>query len=175
MSDARARIHAMFPLTELAECELDVRLDALVKEAFAAGRASAGADGWKLADFRAVFSLSDGTDRPVNELRCRCGRLVQRPGDASLLDLLIVAARHECTPRDDDADRRSVLLSEIRMDPTGRWKSGRAVKALRARGFHPVSMATASHDLAALAADGHLVMHEEPGVRWYEPKVGGRS
>ena len=173
--NARDRVRAMFPLTELAECELDVRLDALCREAFAAGRASAGADGWKLSDFRAVFSLSDGSDRPVNELRCTCGQLVQRPGDASLLDLVILAARHECKPGDGDADRRSVLLSEIRMDPTGRWKSGRAVKALRSRGIHPVSMSTASHDLAALAADGHLVMHEEPGVRWYEPKPGGRS
>ena len=174
-SDARARVHAMFPLTNLAECELDVRLDALVKETFAAGRASAGADGFKLDGFRAVFSLSDGSDRPVNELRCRCGHLVPRPGDASLLDLVTLAARHECKPGDGDADRRSVLLSEIRMDPTGRWKSGRAVKALRARGIHPVSMSTASHDLAALAADGHLVMHEEPGVRWYEPRAGGGS
>lgn len=150
-------------------------VDALVREAFAAGRASAGADGFKLDGFRAVFSRSDGSDRPVNELRCTCGRLVQRPGDASLLDLVILAARHECKPGDDSTDRRSALLNEIRKDPSGRWKSGRAVTVLRSRGFHPVSMSTASRDLAALAAAGHLVMREEPGVRWYEPKAGGRS
>lgn len=99
MPDARSRIHAMFPLTEGTESELDVRLDALVKDAFAAGREAAGADGWKLTGFRPVFSRSDGSDRPVNELRCDCGRLVQRPGDASLLDLVILAARHECGGR----------------------------------------------------------------------------
>ena len=96
---ARARVHAMFPLTDLAESELDVRLDALVKEAFAAGRESAGADGFRLTDFRPVFSRSDGSDRPVNELRCVCGEIVPKPGDASLLDLLIVATRHECGGR----------------------------------------------------------------------------
>lgn len=70
--------------------------DEAVREAFAAGRESAGADGFRLDGFRAVFSLSDGSDRPVNELRCRCGQLVQRPGDASLLDLLIAATTHQC-------------------------------------------------------------------------------
>lgn len=73
-------------------------VEALCRDAFAVGRESAGADGFKLDDFRAVFSRSDGSDRPVNELRCNCGRLVQRPGDASLLDLVILAARHECKP-----------------------------------------------------------------------------
>lgn len=33
MTDARARIHAMFPLDEAATAELDLRLDALVVEA----------------------------------------------------------------------------------------------------------------------------------------------
>jgi hypothetical protein len=96
--NARARVHAMFPLTELAECELDARLDALVKEAFAAGRASAGADGFKLDDFRAVWTRSDGSDKPVSELRCTCGSLLQRVGPASLLDLLITATLHTCPP-----------------------------------------------------------------------------
>lgn len=101
MSDARARarIHAMFPLTDLAESELDVRLDALVKEAFAAGRASAGADGFKLDGFRPVWTHSDGSDRPVSELRFQCGGLEQRPPGVSLLDLLITATGHECGGR----------------------------------------------------------------------------
>lgn len=76
-----------------------VSADDAVRDAYAAGRESAGADGWKLAGFRAVFSRSDGTDRPVNELRCACGQLVPKPGDASLLDLVILAARHECGGR----------------------------------------------------------------------------
>lgn len=96
VSGARARVHAMFPLTDLAECELDVR------------------------------------------------QQVQ----AALLDAVLAFG--------------------------GRWKSGRAVTALRGLGFYPVSPGTASADLRALAAAGHLVMHEKPGVRWYEAKAGGR-
>lgn len=75
-----------------------VSADDAVRDAFAAGREGAGADGWKLSDFRAVFSRSDGSDRPVNELRCVCGEIVPKPGNASLLDLVIVAAHHECRP-----------------------------------------------------------------------------
>lgn len=75
-----------------------VSADDAVRDAFAAGREAAGADGWKLSDFRAVFSRSDGSDRPVNELRCTCGEIVPKPGNASLLDLVIVAARHQCRP-----------------------------------------------------------------------------
>lgn len=76
-----------------------VAVDDAVRDAYAAGRESAGADGWKLTGFRPVWTHSDGSDRPVNELRCGCGQLVQRPGDASLLDLVILAARHECGGR----------------------------------------------------------------------------
>jgi hypothetical protein len=72
--------------------------DDAVREAFAAGRASAGADGFKLADFRAVWTRSDGSDTPVSELRCTCGALLQRVGPTLLLDLLIAAARHTCPP-----------------------------------------------------------------------------
>jgi hypothetical protein len=72
----------------------------------------------------------------------------------------------EATP--GDGPRQAALLDAIRKDPSGRWKSGRAVKALRAAGHHPVSPSTASHCLAALAAAGHLIRHEEEGVRWYE-------
>lgn len=96
--NARARIHAMFPLTELAERELDARLDDLVRQAFAAGRASAGADGFHLDDFRAVWTRSDGSDTPVSELRCTCGALLQCVGPTSLLDLLIAATLHNCPP-----------------------------------------------------------------------------
>ncbi|MFF5842173.1 hypothetical protein ACFY74_11970 [Streptomyces massasporeus] len=67
----------------------------------------------------------------------------------------------------DDA-RQAALLNAIRKDPTGRWKSGRAVKALRQAGHNPVSPGSASRYLAALAAAGHLTRFEESGVRWYE-------
>ncbi|MFE6408205.1 hypothetical protein ACFVOR_14865 [Streptomyces sp. NPDC057837] len=70
--------------------------------------------------------------------------------------------------RDLDAVRQAALLDAIRKDPTGRWKSGRAVRALRAAGHHPISPGTAARYLAALAAAGHLIRHEETGVRWYE-------
>ncbi|MFI2632577.1 hypothetical protein ACH5A2_19595 [Streptomyces collinus] len=72
----------------------------------------------------------------------------------------------DATPADNA--RQTALLDAIRKDPTGRWKSGRAVKALRAAGHHPISPSTASHCLAVLAAAGHLIRHEEEGVRWYE-------
>ena len=75
-----------------------VSADDAVRDAFAAGRESAGADGWKLTNFRPVWTHSDGSDRPVSELRCQCGALEQRPPGVSLLDLLITATGHECKP-----------------------------------------------------------------------------
>ncbi|MEV4227310.1 hypothetical protein AB0J81_09400 [Streptomyces bobili] len=76
-----------------------VSADDAVRDAFAAGRESAGADGFKLDGFRTVWTHSDGSDRPVSELRCQCGGLLQLPRSASLLDLLIAATRHECGGR----------------------------------------------------------------------------
>jgi hypothetical protein len=69
----------------------------------------------------------------------------------------------------------TALLDAIRQQPNLRWKSGRAVRALRAAGHHPVSPGTASRYLKQLAAAGHLIRHEQIGVRWYEaaPKAGG--
>ena len=71
------------------------------------------------------------------------------------------------------ARRQAALLAAIRRDPSGRWKSGRAVRVLRQLGYHPVSPGTASQDLAVIAAAGHLVRFEEPGVRWYEAASRG--
>ena len=76
-----------------------VPADDAVRDAYAAGRESAGADGWKLAGFRPVWTHSDGSDRPVSELRCQCGGLLQLPPGVSLLDLLIAATGHECGGR----------------------------------------------------------------------------
>ncbi|MDX3575921.1 hypothetical protein [Streptomyces sp. FL07-04A] len=64
--------------------------------------------------------------------------------------------------------RRAALLAAITADPSRRWKSGRAITALRQVGWHPVSPGTASGDLQALVVAGHLVRHEEPGCTWYE-------
>ncbi|WP_460071135.1 hypothetical protein [Streptomyces sp. YKOK-I1] len=64
--------------------------------------------------------------------------------------------------------RQAALLNEILQAPARRWKSGRAVSALRKAGHHPVSPGMAQRDLAALADAGHLVRHEEKGVVWYE-------
>jgi hypothetical protein len=66
-----------------------------------------------------------------------------------------------------DADRMTSLLAAIREQPDLRWKSGRAVRALRGAGHHPVSPNTASHYLQQLAAAGHLTRHEQLGVRYY--------
>lgn len=76
-----------------------------------------------------------------------------------------------------DADRATALLTAIRNQPTLRWKTGRAVLALRAAGHHPVSPGNASRYLAARAAAGHLVRHEALGVRWYtlNSRKDGRS
>lgn len=68
--------------------------------------------------------------------------------------------------------RRAALLTAIQTEPNTRWKSGRAVVALRQAGWHPVSPGTAATDLQALVIAGHLVRHDEPGCTWYEP-VGG--
>lgn len=88
------------------------------------------------------------------------------------------AARTEMDgPKGAAAARQAVLLEVVLSNPTARWKSGLAISVLREHGFHPISPSTASHDLAALAAAGHLVRHEEPGVRWYEvaDRTGGGS
>lgn len=69
-----------------------------------------------------------------------------------------------------DADRMTALLAAIHANPDVRWKTGRAVKALRAAGHHPVSPNTASGYLKQLAAAGHLIRHEQLGVRFYTLK-----
>lgn len=67
----------------------------------------------------------------------------------------------------NEADRMTALLAAIHANPDIRWKTGRAVKALRAAGHHPVSPGTASGYLKQLAAAGHLIRHEQLGVRFY--------
>lgn len=97
-------------------------------------------------------------------------RVVVRPDTVDVTEVRRLLQHHvgdDAQARTEN-DRQAALLDAIRQDPTGRWKSGRAVKVLRQLGYHPISPGTASHDLAALAAAGHLIRHEETGVRWYE-------
>ena len=73
----------------------------------------------------------------------------------------------------EQAAREAALLAAVEAAPAVRWKSGRAVRALRAAGFHPISPGTAASLLTVLAMAGHLIRHDEPGCTWYEP-TGGR-
>lgn len=71
--------------------------------------------------------------------------------------------------------REAVLLKLIQENPDGRWKTSRAIRALRAAGIHPVSPGNASTYLLNLAAAGHLILHENKGCRWYETSDRARS
>jgi hypothetical protein len=77
--------------------------DEAYREGYATGRSHSGADGWVLDQFSAVFTTSDGGDRAVGEVRCNaCRALMQGVGPQTLIDLMALAARHECkTPRKD--------------------------------------------------------------------------
>jgi hypothetical protein len=92
--------------------------------------------------------------------------------------LLLGHAEHERTARAAAKDkatataatpsavaRQADLLTAIRAYG-GRWKSGRAAKALGELG-HTVGKSTAGSDLARLAEAGHLTRHDTPGVTFY--------
>lgn len=80
------------------------------------------------------------------------------------------AAARAGTPRPEvaaDSTRQGALLAVIRgYGEGGRWKSGIARQALAALGYD-VAKGTAGTDLAQLAAEGHLVRHDEKGVTFY--------
>ncbi|WP_405888792.1 hypothetical protein OG762_36490 [Streptomyces sp. NBC_01136] len=63
--------------------------------------------------------------------------------------------------------RRAVLLAAIQARPSGEWTAERAGMALRRAGFQSWNSRTATGDLQALAADGHLVAHTEIVIRGY--------
>lgn len=67
----------------------------------------------------------------------------------------------------EQAAREAALLAAIRSSKQTRWKSGHAVVALRAAGHYPISPGTASRILQALTWAGHLIAHDEKGVRYY--------
>ncbi|MFF7452161.1 MULTISPECIES: hypothetical protein [unclassified Streptomyces] len=99
---------------------------------------------------------------------------------ALVLDEMADTTEEKSSPAGADATpgatRQADLLTAIRAYG-GRWKSGRAVRVLRALGYHPISPGTASGDLKQLAAAGHLVQHEQPGCTFYTLKTrkGDRS
>lgn len=81
--------------------------DQVYRDAYATGRDHAGAKGWLFENFEAVAFTNYGPSDslPANEYRCRkCGAIGgQGTGVKSLLDLMAMAARHECLPRVTDA------------------------------------------------------------------------
>ncbi|MEU3507612.1 hypothetical protein ABZ733_06750 [Streptomyces longwoodensis] len=81
----------------------DAEAHAVYSSGYRSGRMHAGAEGWPLNDFVPVFTTSDGSDCPISELRhAACTELVQGVGPHTLIDLMALAARHECTtPRKD--------------------------------------------------------------------------
>lgn len=82
--------------------------DRVYRDAYATGRDHAGAKGWLFENFEAVISTSNGDHGVAEEYRCRkCGAIgAQGTGAKSLLDLMAMAARHECLPRFDGGDAR---------------------------------------------------------------------
>lgn len=66
------------------------------------------------------------------------------------------------------AARRVALLDAVRANPAGGWKPERAAFAMKLAGFGWVSTRTATADLEALAAGGHLTPVTELVVRHYD-------
>lgn len=85
----------------------DAETDPVYRSGYATGRDHAGAKGWAFDNFEAVTSTSDGSYGVAEEYRCRqCGAIgAQGVGANSLLDLMAMAARHECLPRLDNSSR----------------------------------------------------------------------
>jgi len=71
--------------------------------------------------------------------------------------------------------RRTALLRAIR-EQGGRWKSGRVIRLYRRLGYGPVGRHSAVADLKKLRAAGHLIQHDEEGVRFFtlDPAGGAR-
>ncbi|MFJ4624290.1 hypothetical protein [Streptomyces sp. NPDC088812] len=81
----------------------DDETDPVYRSGYRTGRIHAGSGGWVLNEFTPVVSLSDGTDRTVTELRHQpCGQLVQGVGPHNLIDLMALAAQHECQTTGED-------------------------------------------------------------------------
>jgi hypothetical protein len=103
-ADMYAQLSDRRDLVRFAEAVIAVandETDPVYRSGYATGRDHAGANGWLFDNFEAVTSTSDGSYGSAEEYRCRkCGAIGAQGTDAkSLLDLMAMAARHECLPR----------------------------------------------------------------------------
>ena len=85
-----------------------------------------------------------------------------------------LALHPDAVPADVVTEQRQAALLRAIKTQGGRWKSGRARRLYEALGYGHLGKGTASRDLCALAAAGHLTRHEADGVRYFEP-TGDRN
>lgn len=99
-SDVYALVERRDDLVRFAKAVISVandETDPVYRDGYTMGRTHAGAEGWVLRSFTAVFTTSDGSDCPVNNLRCSvCNGLVHGVGPHTLIDLMALASQHEC-------------------------------------------------------------------------------
>ncbi|MFD3574730.1 hypothetical protein [Streptomyces sp. NPDC058644] len=105
-ADRYALVARRDDLARFAEAVIAVandETDPVYRDGYATGRMHAGSGSQVFANFEAVISTSDGSYGTAEEYRCRnCGAIgAQGLGARSLLDLMAMAARHECLPRLD--------------------------------------------------------------------------
>lgn len=152
--------------------EIRNALHAFYRDAYATGRADAGADGFRLHGFEAVFVSSDGTPHPDRHIHCTsCGRCEGSVTPATLLDLVVMTARHRCEQAAADAaaglsERQQRLLDAIRTFD-GEWTTARVLRLYALTDPGVVQRGTARRDLAALQRAGHLVLVDDPDNRHY--------
>ncbi|NUS26110.1 MAG: hypothetical protein HOV92_18065 [Streptomyces sp.] len=106
-ADKYALIHHRDDFVRFAKAVIAVandETDPVYRDGYAAGRQHSGASSWAFDNFEAVISTSNGDYGAAEEYRCRaCGAIGGQGIDAkSLLDLMAMAARHECLPRVTD-------------------------------------------------------------------------
>ncbi|MFI9340018.1 hypothetical protein ACIG0D_01880 [Streptomyces sp. NPDC052773] len=101
-ADAYAQLERRDDLVRFARAVMavaDDETDPVYRSGYRTGRDHSGPGGWALSRFTPVFTTSDGTDCPATELRCTdCRGLVQGVGPHTLIDLMALAAQHECQP-----------------------------------------------------------------------------
>jgi hypothetical protein len=150
MTDARARIHAMFPLDEAATTELDQRLDALVVEALVK------------AGVQYVDCPACGAAQPVGG---ECGNCAFKARMAAELAERGLATAEAASATPTDINRRARLLHEMALG--ARWKSGDVVAWYETQGLTGLDARAARHDLAVLCDSGAITQHDDRGVRYY--------
>lgn len=108
-----------------------------------------------LDQLRERLPLTDPDRHDLDSVDAACSRMTITSPDPELLT----------------TQRRTALLKAVRTEG-GRWKSGRAIRLYEHLGYGHLGKSTASRDLLALAAAGHLIHHEADGVRYFVPKEG---